>query len=419
MLDIRYIQENKQDVILALANRNADVDIDALLSAYEERKKLIAESDILKAERNTFSKDIGKIIKAGGSAEDAKEKVRKIGESVSVLDEKIRDLQIKIENYLLYIPNMPSKDVPIGNTEKDNPVIRSWGEIKKFDFDPLPHWEIGEKLGLFDFERGAKISGSGFPVYVGNGAKLQRALIQFMLDVHTEEHDYREVSPPFFCNEQAMTGTGQLPKFSEDMYAMPEDKLYAIPTAEVPITNLYANEILNNDLPICHVAYTPCFRREAGAAGKDTRGLQRLHQFDKVELVKFTRPENSESEHKLLTENAEAILRKLNLPYRVIELCTGDLGFSAAKCYDIELWAPSQKKWIEVSSCSNFKSYQARRAKIRYRNSDGKVDFVHTINGSGVALPRLVIALLENNQTKSGEVILPDVLHSYMKTDKL
>ena len=216
-----------------------------------------------------------------------------------------------------------------------------------------------------------------------------------------------------------MTGTGQLPKFSEDMYAMPEDKLYAIPTAEVPITNLYANEILNNDFPICHVAYTPCFRREAGAAGKDTRGLQRLHQFDKVELVKFTRPENSESEHKLLTENAEAILRKLNLPYRVIELCTGDLGFSAAKCYDIELWAPSQKKWIEVSSCSNFKSYQARRAKIRYRNSDGKVDFVHTINGSGVALPRLVIALLENNQTKSGEVILPDVLHSYMKTDKL
>ncbi len=419
MLDIRYIQENKQDVILALANRNADVDIDSLLSAYEERKKLIAESDILKAERNTFSKDIGKIIKAGGSAEDAKEKVRKIGESVSVLDEKIRDLQIKIENYLLYIPNMPSKDVPIGNTEKDNPVIRSWGEIKKFDFDPLPHWEIGEKLGLFDFERGAKISGSGFPIYAGNGAKLQRALIQFMLDVHTEEHDYREVSPPFFCNEQAMIGTGQLPKFSEDMYAMPEDKLYAIPTAEVPITNLYANEILNNDLPICHVAHTPCFRREAGAAGKDTRGLQRLHQFDKVELVKFTRPENSESEHELLTENAEAILRKLNLPYRVIELCTGDLGFSAAKCYDIELWAPSQKKWIEVSSCSNFKSYQARRAKIRYRNSDGKVDFVHTINGSGVALPRLVIALLENNQTKSGEVILPDILHSYMKTDIL
>ena len=418
MLDIRYVQENKKDVVEALNNRNTEADIDALLNAHEERKAIILEADRLKANRNNFSKEIGSIIKSGGSADEIKEQVRKIGEEISSLDERIRDLDIKIEHFLLYIPNIPSKDVPVGNSESDNPIVRSWGEIKSFDFDPLPHWDLGSSLGLFDLERGAKIAGSGFPLYTGDGARLQRALIQFMLDVHTEEHGYMEVSTPFFCNEFAMTGTGQLPKFAEDMYTMPEDGLYAIPTAEVPVTNLYANEIINNNLPIYHVAYTPCFRREAGAAGKDTRGLQRLHQFDKVELVKFTTPENSDEEHQKLTKDAEEILKKLNLTYRVIELCTGDLGFSAAKCYDIELWSPSQNKWIEVSSCSNFKAYQARRANIRYRDGEKKVNFVHTINGSGVALPRLVIALLENNQTINGDVILPEALHPYMKDKK-
>ncbi len=418
MLDIRYVQENKKDVVEALNNRNTEADIDALLNAHEERKAIILEADRLKANRNNFSKEIGFIIKSGGSADEIKEQVRKIGEEISSLDERIRDLDIKIEHFLLHIPNIPSKDVPVGNSESDNPIVRSWGEIKSFDFDPLPHWDLGSSLGLFDLERGAKIAGSGFPLYTGDGARLQRALIQFMLDVHTEEHGYMEVSPPFFCNEFAMTGTGQLPKFAEDMYTMPEDGLYAIPTAEVPVTNLYANEIINNNLPIYHVAYTPCFRREAGAAGKDTRGLQRLHQFDKVELVKFTTPENSDEEHQKLTKDAEKILKKLNLTYRVIELCTGDLGFSAAKCYDIELWSPSQNKWIEVSSCSNFKAYQARRANIRYRDGEKKVNFVHTINGSGVALPRLVIALLENNQTINGDVILPEALHPYMKDKK-
>ena len=418
MLDIRYIQENKKDVLEALNNRNAEVDIHSLLNAYEERKGIILEADRLKANRNNISKEIGSIIKSGGSADEAKETVRKIGGEISELDKRIRNLEMKIEHLLLHIPNIPSKDVPVGSSESDNPVVRKWGEIKSFDFDLLSHWDIGSSLGLFDLERGAKIAGSGFPLYTGNGARLQRALIQFMLDVHTEEHGYKEVSPPFFCNEFAMTGTGQLPKFAEDMYTMPEDRLYAIPTAEVPVTNLYANEILNKDLPICHVAYTPCFRREAGAAGKDTRGLQRLHQFDKVELVKFTTPESSEKEHQKLTKDAEEILKKLNLTYRVIELCTGDLGFSAAKCYDIELWSPSQKKWIEVSSCSNFNAYQARRANIRYRDNENKVSFVHTINGSGVALPRLVIALLENNQTLNGDVLLPEVLHPYMKGKK-
>jgi seryl-tRNA synthetase len=276
------------------------------------------------------------------------------------------------------------------------------------------HWDLGEKLGLFDLERGAKLSGSGFPLFTGRGAKLERALIQFMLDLHTEEHGYVEVATPFMCNEQTMTGTGQLPKFAEDMYTVPLDGLYLIPTAEVPVTNMYANEILDKELPILHTAYTPCFRREAGSAGKDTRGLLRVHQFDKVEMVKFTTPETSEAEHEKLTLDAEKVLQKLGLHYRVIELCTGDIGFSAAKCYDIELWAPAQDKWLEVSSCSNFHDYQARRANIRYRDENGKTQFVHTINGSGVALPRLVIAIMENYQNADGSIDLPEAIWPYM-----
>jgi seryl-tRNA synthetase len=414
MLDIKFIRENQELVESAMRNRQAEVDVAGLIESDRQRRQLVTEVEELKAEKNQRSKEIGAVLRSGGDADAVKVAVREIGERISTLDEAVRELEETIREQLLYMPNVPSAETPVGSDEADNPVIRSHGEQKRFDFEPKPHWELGEALALFDLERGAKLSGSGFPLYIGAGARLERALIQFMLDMHTEKHGYVEVAPPYFCNAATMTGTGQLPKFAEDMYAMPEDGLYAIPTAEVPVTNMYAHEIIEQPLPIFHTAYTPCFRREAGAAGKDTRGLQRLHQFDKVELVKFTRPEDSAEEHERLTENAEAVLKALGLTFRVIELCTGDIGFSAQRCYDIELWAPGQQKWLEVSSCSNFGDYQARRANIRYRNEAGKVMFVHTLNGSGVALPRLVIALLENGQQADGSVELPEVLAPYL-----
>ncbi len=414
MLDIRFIRENAEAVNAAMNNRNADVDVDALLRLDDQRRAIVSESEALKAERNKISKSIGLMIKEGKDPETVKAQVRGMGDQISGFDEELRTVETTLRETLLYIPNMPADTTPVGKDENDNPVIRSWGEKVELDFEPVPHWELGKELGLFDLERGAKISGSGFPLFTGRGAKLERGLIQFMLDLHTEEHGYVELSTPLMCNEATMTGTGQLPKFAEDMYTVPLDDLYLIPTAEVPVTNMYSNEILSQELPICHTAYTPCFRREAGSAGKDTRGLQRLHQFDKVEMVKFTTPESSEAEHEKLTLDAEKVLQKLGLHYRVIELCTGDLGFSAAKCYDIELWAPAQKKWLEVSSCSNFKDYQARRANIRYRNDDGKTTFIHTINGSGVALPRLVIAIMENYQNADGSIDLPEAIQPYM-----
>ncbi len=414
MLDIRFVRENAAAVKTAMTNRNADVDVDMVIALDDRRRAIVSEAEVLKAERNKTSKNIGKIIQEGGDAEAVKAQVREMGDKISAFDEELREVEAKIREGLLYIPNMPDASTPVGKDENDNPIIRSWGEKKEFDFEPVAHWDLGKELKLFDLERGAKLSGSGFPLFTGKGAKLERALIQFMLDLHTEEHGYTEVAPPFMCNAQTMTGTGQLPKFAEDMYSVPLDGLYPIPTAEVPVTNMYANEIVDQELPILHTAYTPCFRREAGSAGKDTRGLLRVHQFDKVEMVKFTTPETSEEEHEKLTLDAERVLQKLGLHYRVIELCTGDLGFSASKCYDIELWAPAQDKWLEVSSCSNFKDYQARRAGIRYRNEDGKPAFVHTINGSGVALPRLVIAIMENNQNADGSIDLPEVLWPYM-----
>jgi seryl-tRNA synthetase len=414
MLDIRFIRENTDAVKAAMANRNAEADIDALLELDNRRRTIVAEAEEMKAERNRISKNIGQMIKEGKNPEEIKAQVRDMGDRISAFDEELRGIEADIRNHLLFIPNMPSGSTPVGRDETANPVVRSWGEQRTFDFEPRPHWDLGVELGIFDFERGAKIAGSGFPLFKGRGARLERALIQFMLDLHTEEHGYTEVAPPFMCNAAAMTGTGQLPKFAEDMYNVTLDELYPIPTAEVPVTNMYGQEILDQTLPICHTAYTPCFRREAGSAGKDTRGLLRVHQFDKVELVKFTTPETSEAEHEKLTADAERVLQKLGLYYRVIELCTGDLGFSAAKCYDIELWAPAQNKWLEVSSCSNFKDYQARRANIRYRNEEGKPAFVHTLNGSGVALPRLVIALMENNQTADGSIDLPEALWPYM-----
>ena len=414
MLDIKFIRENADAVKAAMANRNTEVDVDAILTLDSRRREIVLEAEGLKAERNTISKSIGRMIKEGNDPEEIKAKVREMGEKISAFDEEMREVEAKLRERMLYLPNMPSDTTPIGQTEDDNPVIRSWGKKVELDFEPQMHWDLGEKLGLFDLERGAKLSGSGFPLFTGRGAKLERGLIQFMLDLHTEKHGYIEVATPFMCNEATMTGTGQLPKFADDMYTVPLDGLYLIPTAEVPVTNMYANEILDKELPIRHTACTPCFRREAGSAGKDTRGLLRVHQFDKVEMVKFTTPETSAEEHEKLTLDAEKVLQLLGLHYRVIELCTGDIGFSAAKCYDIELWAPAQDKWLEVSSCSNFHDYQARRANIRYRNEDGKPTFVHTINGSGVALPRLVIAIMENYQNADGSIDLPEAIWPYM-----
>ena len=416
MLDIKFIRENPDAVKKALTNRKAEADIDGLLGIDTSRRAAITKAEDFKQERNAASKKIGGLMKDGKKteAEAAKEEVRIIGDQISALDEQVRELDEKILNTLLFIPNLPLAGVPVGQSEADNPIVRTWGEKKTFDFKIKPHWDITEALKLVDFERGTKIAGSGFPVYTGQGAKLQRSLIQFMLDLHTTEHGYTEVEPPFVCNAGAMTGTGQLPKFAEDMYHIGFDGLYPVPTAEVPVTNLYADEIIEEKLPLKLTAYTPCFRREAGAAGRDTRGLLRLHQFDKVEMVNFVKPEDSEKQHEILVREAEKVLQKLGLHYRVIELCTADIGFSAAKCYDIELWAPGVEKWLEVSSVSNFWDYQARRARIRCRDENGKPQFVHTLNGSGVALPRLVVALIENNQNADSTVTIPEALRPYM-----
>ena len=416
MLDIKFLRENPDAVKKALASRKADADIDGLLALDAARRSAITKAEELKSERNAASKAIGGLMKEGNKAEAeaAKEEVRLIGDRITALDEQVREFDEKILHTLLFIPNLPLAGVPVGESADDNVVVRTWGEAKKFDFKIKPHWDICEALKLVDFERGTKITGSGFPVYTGQGARLQRGLIQFMLDLHTTEHCYTEVEPPFVCNADAMTGTGQLPKFAEDMYNIGLDALYPVPTAEVPVTNLYRDEIIDVEKPLKLTAYTPCFRREAGAAGRDTRGLLRLHQFDKVEMVNFVKPEESEKQHEILVREAEKVLQKLGLHYRVIELCTADIGFSAAKCYDLELWAPGVEKWLEVSSVSNFWDYQARRARIRCRGEDGKPQFVHTLNGSGVALPRLVVALIENNQNADGTVTIPEALRPYV-----
>lgn len=416
MLDIKLIREHAEIVKQALVNRKTQADVDGLLELDQLRRAAITEAEELKTQRNQASKTIGALMQSGqrAQADQAKEHVRTLGDRIRVLDDQVRDLDEKIRQIILYIPNLPAATTPVGDSEEDNPVLRSFGEKKAFDFAVKPHWEIAEELELVDFERGAKITGSGFPVYTGHGAKLQRALIAFMLDLHTSEHGYTEVEPPFVCNASAMTGTGQLPKFAEDMYHIAGDELYPVPTAEVPLTNLYGDELIDVQEPLKLTAYTPCFRREAGAAGSTNRGLLRLHQFDKVEMVNFVKPEQSIEQHELLVGEAEHVLQRLGLHYRVIELCTADLGFSAAKCYDIELWAPGVERWLEVSSVSNFGDYQARRARIRYRDEKGKPQFVHTLNGSGVALPRLVVAILENNQNADGSVTIPTALRPYM-----
>ncbi len=417
MLDPKLIRTQPDKVRLALKNREyKPSQVDEFLAQDETWRRTISESDQLKQERNTASEEIGRLKKGGQNSEAKQEEVRKINDRIKALDANLKVLEEKLNQLLLYFPNIPHETVPIGLDASGNHVVSSWGEEKKFSFPLKPHWEIGEKLGILDFARAAKLSGSMFSLYMGLGAKLQRGLIQFMLDFHVKNHGYTEVYPPYLVRPEIMVGTGQLPKFKEEMYHCDADDLYLIPTAEVPVTNLHRDEILSiQDLPKYYVAYSACFRREAGAAGADTRGLQRLHQFDKVELVKTVIPESSYEEHEKLLKNAEAILQSLELRYRVLLLCTGDMGFSAAKCYDLEVWCQASQKWAEVSSCSNFEDFQARRANIRFRRDPkSKPEFAHTLNASGLALPRIMMAILENYQQPDGSVTIPEILRPYM-----
>lgn len=414
MLDIKYLRDRTDEARERLAGKKAGELLDPLLELDRERRALLTEVEQLKNQRNVVSKQIGIRKKAGEDIADIQAEMRQVGDRISEADQTIREIEERFQDQLLRLPNLPHASTPPGDDASHNVEVKRVGEPRTFNFEPKPHWEIGEKLGFFDFERGAKIAGAGFPLFTGPGARLERALINFMLDLHTTRHGYREVAPPVLVNAASMTGTGQLPKMKDDMYFIGADELYLAPTAEVPVTNIYRNEILPGPLPVYLAAYTPCFRREAGAAGRETRGLIRVHQFDKVELVKFVEPESSYDELEKLLDNAETVLRELGLSYRVLQLCAGDMSFAAAKCYDIELWAPGHNGWLEVSSCSNFEDFQARRANIRYKDAEGKPRFVHTLNGSGVALARLVVAILENYQQEDGSVVLPPAIVPYM-----
>lgn len=411
MLELKFVRNNPDIVRRALISRNMGTElIDKLLEYDKAWRECTIEADRLKHERNVVTREVAELKRQKKDADSKIEEMRLISDRIKQMDSQINDYISKIDEIMLSIPNIPSPTTPQGKDENDNPVIRVVGEPRKFDFKPRPHWEIGEDLDILDFERAAKIAGQGFTVYKGMGAKLERALINFMLDVHTRQ-GYLEVFPPVLINEKAMTGTGQLPKFKEDLYAC-TDNFYLAPTAEVPVTNLFMDEYVEN-LPVFMTAYTACFRREAGRHGQDTRGIIRQHQFNKVEMVKFVKPETSYDELEKLTLDAEEILKLLKLPYRVISLCTGDLGFSAAKTYDIEAWVPAQEKYREISSCSNFENFQARRANIRFRTPEGP-QFVHTINGSGLAIGRTVVAILENYQRADGSVEIPEVLRPYL-----
>jgi seryl-tRNA synthetase len=416
MLDLKFIRENVDQVKEAIKNKGEKTDLDLLLNLDEKRRLLLSQADELKHQKNVVSDKIALMKKKKEDATEEIENMRKASDQIDALDKELKDIEGKINDLLLTVPNLPHPSVPIGSNEEANVMIRAWGEPPSFDFEPRPHWELGQILGILDLPKAAKVTGSGFLVLTGKGARLQRALINFMLDLHTKKHNYTEILPPFMANRASMTGTGQLPKLEEDMYHCEKDDLFLIPTAEVPVTNLHRDETLKeDDLPIYYTAYTACFRREAGTYGKDTRGMIRVHQFDKVEMVKFVKPETSYDELESLLANAEEVLQLLNLPYRVRVLCTGDLSFSAAKCYDIEAWAAGVGNYLEVSSCSNFEDFQARRMNLRFRpKGGGKLQYVHTLNGSGVALPRTMIALLENYQTAQGTVIIPEVLRSYM-----
>lgn len=419
MLDIKVIRENPQKVNELLKRRNPDLSIDKIIEIDKERREIQVKADELRAMRKNVSKEIGTLIKEGKDTTQIQEKVKKAGEELKVLEEKENELSELQKQILLNIPNTPDENTPIGPDESCNKVVKKFSEPTKKNFEMKAHWDIAQDLDLVDFERGVKIAQSRFTIYKGKGAALERAIINFFLDIHTNEHGYTEIIPPILVNSAAMTGTGQLPKFKEDMYKCEDEDLYLIPTAEVPVTNIYCEEILKEEeLPKYMTAYTPCFRREAGSAGKDTRGLIRLHQFNKVELVKICTPQTSPEEHEKLTQNAEKMLELLNLPYQRVELCTGDIGFSAKKCYDLEVWLPSYNAYKEISSCSNMGDFQARRANMRYRSKEtGKPQFVHTMNGSGLAVGRTFAAILENYQQEDGSVVIPEVLRKYTGFD--
>ncbi len=417
MLDLKFVRENPEIVRRAIELKGESGDVDGLLAKDSERRELLGEVEALKQIRNRVSKEIGQKGAASESVQNKKEEMRQVSTKIKELDEQLRQIDSNMEQLLLNLPNIPDEAVPHGADEVDNVEIRRWGEIPAFDFEPLAHWDIGVNLNIIDFIRAGKITGSRFAVYYGAGARLERALASFMLDLHTGEHGYREVLPPYMVNANSMTGTGQLPKFGEDAFRVEGTDYYLIPTAEVPVTNLHRDEILEaEELPIYYAGYSACFRAEAGAHGRDTRGLIRQHQFNKVELVKFVKPEDSDAELEKLTNDAEKVLQLLGLPYRVMLMCSGDLGFAAAKKYDLEVWLPSYNTYREISSCSNFADFQARRAGIRYRPGTGKkTQFVHTLNGSGVAIGRTVAAILENFQQKDGSVLIPEVLRPYFK----
>jgi seryl-tRNA synthetase len=415
MLDIKRIRDCEDEVRAGVLACGDDPSvIGDILALDVKRRSLLGEVELLKGQRNKASKEIGALRKKGEDTAGQQTAVRDIGEQIAAFDEQVHGVEGELRSIMLRVPNVPHATAPVGPDETGNRITRTEGEPRKLSFEPKNHVEIGERLGIFDFVRAARMSGAGFPMLLGAGARLRRALIAFMLDIHTDEHGYVEVAPPFLCNSAAMIGTGQLPKLADDMYCLTGDDLYLVPTGEVPVTNIYRDEIIDKELPLYFVAYTPCFRREAGAAGKDTRGILRVHQFDKVELVKVVEPGSSYDELEKLLANAEVILKRLGLAYRINELCSGDMSFAAAKCYDIEVWSPGQGDWLEVSSCSNFESFQARRAGIRYRREDGKVDFAHTLNGSGLALQRLIVALLETYQEADGSVSLPEAIVPYM-----
>ena len=419
MLDIKFVRDHTAAVEQALTSRGASVGLDGFLLLEKERRQLLQDTEALKSTRNTVSQTISQMKKAGQNADAQIAEMRAVGDRISVLDGRIRDVENELAAILLTIPNIPHSSVPIGADENDNPEVRRWGQPREFDFEPLPHWDVGEKLGILDFERGGKVTGARFTFYRGLGSRLERALINFMLDLHTAEHGYTEFFPPFIVNADSMTGTGQLPKFGADMFKLEGLDYYLVPTAEVPVTNYHRQEILDaKDLPLCYAAYSACFRAEAGAAGRDTRGLIRQHQFNKVEMVKITKPEQSYDELETMTAEAEKVLQLLGLPYRVVCLSPGDMGFSAAKTYDLEVWMPSYNRYVEISSCSNCEDFQARRASIRYRETaKDKPQFCHTLNGSGVAVGRTVAAILENYQNGDGSVTVPEALRPYMHTD--
>ncbi len=423
MIDLKRVRQDP-DAARAALERRLDPALgpalDELLTLDRRRRSLLTRAEQLKAERNTATEEVARRKRAGEPADDLMASLKTSGDAVRLLETELREVEQSLDARALALPNFPLDELPDGDATA-NRVVRTWGEPPRFDFAACPHWDLGADLGLFDLARGAKLTGSGFPLYTGPGARLVRALANFMLDLHTREHGYLEMAPPYLVNRATLTGTGQLPKFEDDLYASPADDFFLIPTAEVPLTNIHRDEVLDAaDLPAAYVAWTPCFRREAGAHGKDTRGLIRVHQFDKVELVRLTRPEDSAREHELLTQHAEAVLQRLGLPYRVIELAAGDTGFGAARTYDLEVWAAGVGAWLEVSSSSTFTDFQARRAGIRFRPEPrAKPEFVHTLNASGLAFPRTIIALLENNQAADGSVRVPEALTPYLGTDRL